>query len=171
LITRFIHYYYHYYYYRIPLIGWWVCLSCKGHTKPHQPKMHRQQKPHSRTAAGNNISPPSTKRPPFHRQTTFPAFSTAAPANPNPNPSHYPPAKKGGKSLNHRKSASAHTISHHHNNHHHSHGHKSHQSLSKLLGAGSGPASLPVSKADDEMATSFLQYWYVPCPCPLSVDV
>lgn len=41
---------------------------------------------------------------------------------------------------------------------------KSHQSISKLLGAGGGSTIRTTSRIDDEdMATSFLQYWYVFC--------
>jgi hypothetical protein len=54
--------------------------------------------------------------------------------------------------------------SHHHHHHHHHFRTKSHQSLGKLLGAGSGPASHTVKAEDEkiEMAASFLQFWYVP---------
>lgn len=137
-------------------------------------KMHRQQKPHNRSAAStthNNTSPPSTKRPSFHRHTS-PTSSTTTTLNPHTHTSTTSNAKKGSStvkpqrpSVHHRKSASAHQL---HHTHHQSQQHrtKSHQSLGKLLGAGTGPASLP-SKAEDEgleMATSFLQYWYVLTP-------
>lgn len=131
--------------------------------------MHRHQKPHTRGAAsdhnGNNnqtTSPPSMKRPPFHRHTSS-SSTSSTPSNkttPPPTTTTSTASKKGSaiKSTRppvyHRKSASAHQF--HYRN-------KSHQSLGKLLGAGSGPASHPVNPEDEqlEMATSFLQYWYV----------
>jgi hypothetical protein len=132
--------------------------------------MHRHQKPHTRGAASNHngtnnnqtTSPPSMKRPPFHRHTsTSSTFST--PSNKTTPPPHTTttPASKKGSAIKstrppvyHRKSASAHQF------HYRT---KSYQSLGKLLGAGSGPVSHPVNPEDEqlEMATSFLQYWYV----------
>ncbi|EEA26064.1 hypothetical protein TMatcc_005685 [Talaromyces marneffei ATCC 18224] len=127
--------------------------------------MHRHQKPHTRGAASNHnnnnetTSPPSMKRHPFHRHAPFSTSST--PTNKTTPPPPPPPtstARKGStiKSprapvYHHRKSASAHQF--HHRN-------TSHQSLAKLLGAGSGPASHSVNPEDEqlEMATSFLQY-------------
>ena len=129
--------------------------------------MHRHQKPHTRGAASNHnhnnnqtTSPPSMKRPPFHRHT-----SPSSPSSTSTNKTTPPPASTTQKGsaikstrppVYHRKSASAHQVYHHHRN-------KSHQSLGKLLGAGSGPASHSVNPEDEqlEMATSFLQYWYV----------
>lgn len=129
--------------------------------------MHRHQKPHTRGAAPNphnnnnnqTTSPPSMKRPFFHRHISSPSISSST-VNKTTTPPPPPTTSKKGSAKStrppvyHRKSASAHQF--HYRN-------KSHQSLGKLLGAGSGPASHPVNPEDEhlEMATSFLQYWYV----------
>ncbi|GAM35719.1 hypothetical protein TCE0_017r04263 [Talaromyces pinophilus] len=101
------------------------------------------------------------KRPPFHRHTSS-SSTSSTPSNkttpPPPTSTTTTTASKKGPAIKstrppvyHRKSASAHQF--HYRN-------KSHQSLGKLLGAGSGPASHPVNAEDEqlEMATSFLQY-------------
>lgn len=142
--------------------------------------MHRHQKPHTRGAAASNhhnhihnnnnnntTSPPHMKRAPFHRHTSSSSSSSTATTITTttlhpPAPTAATVARKGAPikptrpPVHHRKSASTHQIySHHH------HRTKSHQSLGKLLGAGSGrPASHPVTSDDEplEMATSFLQF-------------
>ncbi|EED21954.1 conserved hypothetical protein [Talaromyces stipitatus ATCC 10500] len=120
--------------------------------------MHRQQqKPHTRGTT--NTSPPSTKRPPLHRHTSSPVAKTTPTPTPTPAPSPTSPTPKKGSAIKpqrpalyHRKTASAHF--------HHPQRNKSHQSLGRLLGAGSGPASYSVKPEVEhfEMATSFLQY-------------
>ncbi|CRG90581.1 hypothetical protein PISL3812_07625 [Talaromyces islandicus] len=132
--------------------------------------MHRRQNPHSRAEGNNNTSPPSTPAPTntttntsvsstSHRQSSSSSTTTTTAAN-----AKKPSVRPQRPTLPHRKSASAHlphTLTHSHNLAYNHHRRKSsHQTISKLLGPGSGPANWSAQPDDDkpEMATSFLQY-------------
>jgi hypothetical protein len=105
-------------------------------------------------------------RPPLPRAETSPSTTShrrelSSSSTTNTNTAH---AKKPTTirpqrpAIHHRKSASAHYPAH-------NSARAQPQSIGRLLGPGTGPASWSAQNDDDdekyEMATSFLQYWYV----------